>query len=163
IPGSVKYEFGVGRFESTMDGTPFRAFFTLGAYYRKEHVLLIGGATIDDKTTGARRLIIAAATTTGTGDFTLLGQNSNALAIASRRIPLGSKEPTVLDHVDRSRMTVLPNTAGCFDAETAVRTARLARELLGDDLVKLEVLYDQASLLPEPLETLKALDVLVKE
>jgi len=58
---------------------------------------------------------------------------------------------------------LLPNTAGCFTAEDAVRTCRLAREALGLDWVKLEVLANPKTLLPEPFETLKALDVLVKE
>lgn len=88
---------------------------------------------------------------------------TECVTVAIRRIPLGQAGPTILDHIDRARMTVLPNTAGCFNAEDAVRVARLARELLGHELLKLEVLYDQKSLLPEPLETLKALDVLVKE
>ena len=85
------------------------------------------------------------------------------VTVAIRRIPLGQPGPTILDHIDKARMTVLPNTAGCFTAEEALRVARLARELLGHELVKLEVLYNQESLLPEPLETLRALDVLVKE
>jgi thiazole synthase len=88
---------------------------------------------------------------------------TECVTVAIRRIPLGQPGKTILDHIDTKRMTILPNTAGCFNAEDALRTARLARELLGHELVKLEVLYDQKSLLPEPLETLKALDVLVKE
>jgi thiazole synthase len=107
----------------------------------------------------------------GTGKYATLDLMAEALAesgtqcvtVAVRRIPLGAKEPTILDRLDRARFTILPNTAGCFTADEAVRTARLARELLGTELLKLEVLYDQASLLPEPLETLAALDVLVKE
>ena len=74
------------------------------------------------------------------------------VTVAIRRIPLGQAGPTILDHIDKARMTVLPNTAGCFTAEEALRVARLARELLGHELVKLEVLYNQESLLPEPLE-----------
>jgi thiazole synthase len=93
----------------------------------------------------------------------LAESRSDLVTVAIRRVPLGGGEPTILDHIDRSKMRILPNTAGCFTAEEALRTARLARELLDDDLVKLEVLYDQTSLLPEPLETLAALDVLVKE
>ncbi len=93
----------------------------------------------------------------------LAASGTECVTVAIRRIPLGSNAPTILDHIDKTKMTVLPNTAGCFNAEDALRVARLARELLGHELVKLEVLYDQASLLPEPLETLRALDVLVKE
>jgi thiazole synthase len=107
----------------------------------------------------------------GTGKYATFELMERALAesgtrcvtVAIRRVPLGKGEPTILDHVDTKTMTILPNTAGCFVADEAVRTARLARELLGHELVKLEVLYDQQSLLPEPLETLKALDVLVKD
>jgi thiazole synthase len=99
----------------------------------------------------------------GTMERALAASGTECVTVAIRRIPLGSAAPTILDHIDKTKMTVLPNTAGCFNAEDAVRVARLARELLGHDLVKLEVLYDQASLLPEPLETLRALDVLVKD
>lgn len=107
----------------------------------------------------------------GTGKYRDLATMERALdasgtecvTVAIRRISLGTGQPTILDAIDTKRLTILPNTAGCFVADEAVRTARLARELLGHDLLKLEVLYDQASLLPEPLETLKALDVLVKD
>jgi thiazole synthase len=107
----------------------------------------------------------------GTGKYATFPLMESALAesgtqcvtVAIRRVPFGKGEPTILDHIDVKRMTILPNTAGCFTADEAVRTARLARELLGHELLKLEVLYDQSSLLPEPLETLKALDVLVKD
>jgi thiazole synthase len=113
----------------------------------------------------ASRLIL------GTGKYATFEEMERALdesgtalvTVAIRRVPLGQGGPTILDHIDRKRMRILPNTAGCFNAEEAVRTARLARELLSDELVKLEVLYNQESLLPEPLETLKALDVLVKD
>lgn len=93
----------------------------------------------------------------------LEASGTECVTVAIRRIPLGQPGETILDHIDRSRLTILPNTAGCFTADDALRVARLARELLGHELLKLEVLYDQKSLLPEPLETLKALDVLVKE
>src|SRR5262245_42729448 len=92
----------------------------------------------------------------------LVESGTQCVTVAIRRVPLGKGEPTILDHIPRG-MTVLPNTAGCFVADEALRTARLARELLGHELVKLEVLYNQESLLPEPIETLAALDVLVRE
>lgn len=98
-----------------------------------------------------------------TMEAALAASETQCVTVAIRRIPLGKGEPTILDHLDTDRVTVLPNTAGCFTADEALRVARLARELLGHELLKLEVLYDQKSLLPEPLETLKALDVLVKE
>ena len=86
------------------------------------------------------------------------------VTVAVRRINLTDKtKESLLDYIDRERYTILPNTAGCFDAETAVRTARLAREALGLDWVKLEVLSDPDTLLPEPIETLKALETLVAD
>ena len=86
------------------------------------------------------------------------------VTVAVRRVNLGdaSKE-SLLDYIDRKRYTILPNTAGCFTADDAVRTARLAREALEVEWVKLEVLADTDTLLPHPVETLKALEVLVKE
>ena len=91
----------------------------------------------------------------------LTASGTELVTVAVRRVPLDQPGPNLFDHLKDYR--ILPNTAGCFDAEETIRTARLARELLDTDLLKLEVLYDQASLLPEPLETLAALDVLVKE
>ncbi|MCX5675788.1 MAG: thiazole synthase [Planctomycetota bacterium] len=86
------------------------------------------------------------------------------VTVAVRRINLADKsKESLLDYIDRTRYTLLPNTAGCFSAEDAVRTARLAREALGLDWVKLEVLSDPETLLPEPLGTLEALRILVKE
>ncbi|NDF81271.1 MAG: hypothetical protein EB109_03815 [Methylophilaceae bacterium] len=73
-------------------------------------------------------------------------------------------EPSLLDFVPPNRFTYLPNTAGCYSADDAVRTLRLARELLdGHKLVKLEVLGDPKTLYPNVIETLKAADVLIKE
>ena len=69
----------------------------------------------------------------------------------------------ILDFLDPDRYTLLPNTAGCFSADDAVRTARLAREALGVEWVKLEVLSDPETLVPEPIEMLKGLETLIKE
>ncbi len=75
----------------------------------------------------------------------------------------------LLDYLDLQRLTILPNTAGCFSADDAIRHARLARELLknlenpGADWVKLECLADKKTLLPDPIDTLKATEILVKE
>jgi len=88
------------------------------------------------------------------------------VTVAIRRTNIGqdAKQPSLLDAVPPSRYTYLPNTAGCYSADEAVRTLRLARELLdGHDLVKLEVLGDQHTLFPNVLETLKAAETLVKE
>lgn len=88
------------------------------------------------------------------------------VTLAVRRTNIGQNpdEPNLLDIIPPSKYTILPNTAGCFDATDAVRTCRLARELLdGHNLVKLEVLADQKTLFPNVIETLKAAEILVKE
>lgn len=88
------------------------------------------------------------------------------VTVAIRRVNIGQHvgEPNLLDVLPPDRFTILPNTAGCYSADDAVRTLRLARELLDDHtLVKLEVLGDPASLFPNMPETLKAAEVLVKE
>jgi thiazole synthase len=86
------------------------------------------------------------------------------VTVAVRRVNLSDKtQESLLDYIDRRRYTILPNTAGCFNAEDALRYARLAREALGLDWVKLEVLSDPQTLLPEPMQTLDALKILVKE
>jgi thiazole synthase len=86
------------------------------------------------------------------------------VTVAVRRVNLADKsQESLLAYIDRKRYTILPNTAGCFTAEDALRYARLGREALGVDWVKLEVLSDPETLLPEPLQTLEALKVLVKE
>ncbi|GLH51298.1 MULTISPECIES: thiazole synthase [Pseudomonas] len=88
------------------------------------------------------------------------------VTFAVRRTNLGQieGEPNLLEVLSPQRYTFLPNTAGCYDAIEAVRTCRLARELLdGHNLVKLEVLADQKTLFPNVIETLKAAETLVKE
>ncbi|CAM3391927.1 thiazole synthase [Bordetella sputigena] len=110
----------------------------------------------------------------GTGKYKDFEQTRQALdasgcdivTVAIRRVNLGqnANEPSLLDFVPPSRFTYLPNTAGCYTAEEAVRTLRLARELLdGHDLVKLEVLGDPHTLFPNMPETLKATEALVKD
>ncbi len=88
------------------------------------------------------------------------------VTVAIRRTNIGQNpdEPNLLDIISPDRYTILPNTAGCFTAEDAVRACRLARELLdGRNLVKLEVLADQKTLFPDVIETIKAAKTLVKE
>ncbi|MBI4614544.1 MAG: thiazole synthase [Planctomycetes bacterium] len=86
------------------------------------------------------------------------------VTVAVRRIgPDASTGESILDFIDRSRYTLLPNTAGCYTASDAIRAAHLARELALSDLVKLEVLGDSRTLLPDPVETLAATRELVKE
>lgn len=95
---------------------------------------------------------------------------TQCITVAVRRERLFDKQGrNILDFIDTSRYTILPNTAGCFTAEDAVRVARLGREILsqlgnpGADWVKLEVLGDKKTLLPDPIATVKATEILVKE
>jgi thiazole synthase len=107
----------------------------------------------------------------GTGKYATFPLMAEALAasgcevvtVAVRRVELDRSKESLLNYIDEKKYTLLPNTAGCFTAEDAVRTARLAREAMGLDWVKLEVLSNPKTLLPEPFETLKALEILVKE
>jgi thiazole synthase len=88
------------------------------------------------------------------------------VTIAVRRSNIGQNddEPNILETLPPDRFTLLPNTAGCYDAKTAVRTCRLARELLdGHDLVKLEVLGDEKTLFPDVIATMKAAEELIKD
>jgi thiazole synthase len=84
------------------------------------------------------------------------------VTVAVRRVPLDRKTESFLDHLDPS-LVILPNTAGCYTAEEAVRTARLAREALQTDLIKLEVIGDQTTLFPDNEQTLEAARTLVRE
>lgn len=84
------------------------------------------------------------------------------VTVAVRRVPLDRSSESFLDHLDPA-LQILPNTAGCYSAEDAIRTARLAREALQTDLVKLEVIGDQTTLFPDNEQTLEAARVLVKE
>ncbi|GAB2496933.1 thiazole synthase [Arenimonas alkanexedens] len=111
---------------------------------------------------------------TGTGKFTDLEQTRLAteaagaqiVTVAIRRSNIGQNpgEPNLLDVLPPDRYTLLPNTAGCYTADDAVRTCRLARELLdGHTLVKLEVLGDPRTLYPDVVQTIKAAEILVAE
>jgi thiazole synthase len=84
------------------------------------------------------------------------------VTVAVRRVPLDRSSESFLDHLDPA-LQILPNTAGCYSAEDAVRTARLAREVLQTDLVKLEVIGDQTTLFPDNEQTLEAARILVQE
>src|SRR5918998_5193433 len=84
------------------------------------------------------------------------------VTVAVNRVPLDRKTESFLDYLN-PEMQILPNTAGCYNAEHAVRTARLAREALETDWIKLEVIGDQVTLLPDNEQTLEAARVLVKE
>ena len=84
------------------------------------------------------------------------------VTVAVRRVPLDRSAESFLDHLDPS-LQILPNTAGCYSAEEAIRTARLAREALGTEWIKLEVIGDQTTLFPDNEQTLAAATALVKE
>ncbi len=116
--------------------------------------------------TFASRLII------GTGKYADYAQNAEAaeaagvemVTVALRRVNLSDPSaPRLTDHVSPERYTFLPNTAGCYTAEEAIRTLRLAREAGGWSLVKLEVLADQKTLYPDMAETLRAAEVLIAD
>ncbi|WP_456379861.1 thiazole synthase [Thiolapillus sp.] len=92
--------------------------------------------------------------------------SAQIITIAVRRTNIGQNadEPNILDVLPPDRFTILPNTAGCYDQKTAVRTCQLARELLdGHNLVKLEVLGDEKTLFPDVMATLKAAEELIKD
>ncbi len=108
----------------------------------------------------------------GTGKYKSFEQNAAAVeasgaeivTVAVRRVNIADpKQPMLTDYIDPKRYTYLPNTAGCFTAEDAIRTLRLAREAGGWDLVKLEVLGEAKTLYPDMRETLKATETLVAE
>src|ERR1041385_442101 len=107
----------------------------------------------------------------GTGKYSSLDETRAALAasgaeivaVALRRVGLSSKQPTVLDAIDRGKYVLLPNTAGCYTADEAIRTLHLARELGMDELVKLEVIGDPKTLFPDNAGTVEAARRLVKE
>jgi thiazole synthase len=107
----------------------------------------------------------------GTGKFpsneilkqTLLAAEAEIVTVAVRRVDLEGKVGNVLDAVDRNKYLLLPNTSGARTAEEAIRLARLAREGSAGNWIKLEVTPDPNYLLPDPVETLKAAEILVKE
>jgi thiazole synthase len=92
-----------------------------------------------------------------------VASGTECVTVAVRRVSLKPGESSLLDFVDRNVITLLPNTAGCFTAEDAIRTARLGREAGLSELVKLEVLGDPRTLLPDCYATLEATRALVKE
>ena len=85
------------------------------------------------------------------------------VTVAVRRVNVLDKKPLLTDYLDPKKIIYLPNTVGCFTSEEALRTLRLAREMGGWKLVKLEVLGDKKTLFPNMIETIKSTKVLVKE
>ena len=108
----------------------------------------------------------------GTGKYKNMEECAKAIklsgaeivTVAVRRVNiLDKKKPLLMDYVDPKKITYLPNTAGCFNSKEALRTLRLAREIGGWKLVKLEVLGDKKNLFPEMIETLKSTEILQKK
>ena len=108
----------------------------------------------------------------GTGKYKNMSECAKAIklsgaeivTVAVRRVNIvDKKKPLLMDYIDPKKITYLPNTAGCFTSEEALRTLRLAREIGGWKLVKLEVLGDKKNLFPDMIETLRSTEVLAKE
>ena len=108
----------------------------------------------------------------GTGKYKNMSECAQAVklsgadivTVAVRRVNISNKnKPLLMDYINPKKITYLPNTAGCFTSEDALRTLRLAREIGGWKLVKLEVLGDKKNLFPEMIETLKSTEILSKE
>jgi len=166
--------------ERNLEIVPRSAYATLqvGEGDRLEIVHFIGGGnapgesqpvdkplTIAGKTYASRLIV-------GTGKYKTYAENAAAVeaagaeivTVALRRVNLSDPgAPRLTDFIDPEKITYLPNTAGCFTGEEAVRTLRLAREMGGWSLVKLEVLGDRKTLYPDMLETLRATDLLIAE
>jgi thiazole synthase len=124
----------------------------------KEETFEVGGRTFTS------RLIIGTGKYRSFTDMKAAHRASGAqmVTVAVRRVPLDRSSESFLDHLDPA-MQILPNTAGCYTADEAVRTARLAREALETDLIKLEVIGDQTTLFPDNEQTLEAARILVGE
>ena len=108
----------------------------------------------------------------GTGKYKNMQECAKAIKISGAQIVtvavrrvniIDKKKPLLMDYIDPKKITYLPNTAGCFTSAEALRTLRLAREIGGWKLVKLEVLGDKKNLFPDMIETLKSTEVLTKE
>ena len=108
----------------------------------------------------------------GTGKYKNMKECAKAIktsgaeivTVAVRRVNISDKsKPRLMDYIDPKKITYLPNTAGCFSADESLRTLRLAREIGGWKLVKLEVLGDKKNLFPDMIETLKSTEILTKE
>ncbi len=138
-----------------------------------EIVTFVGGGDheLDDSWTVAGRTFTSRLIV-GTGKYKSFEENAAAVVasgaeivtVAVRRVNISDRNaPLLMDYIDPKKITYLPNTAGCFTADDAIRTLRLAREAGGWNLVKLEVLGEAKTLYPDMRETLKATEVLVRE
>ncbi|MBC9033647.1 sulfur carrier protein ThiS [Sphingomonas sp. JC676] len=130
------------------------------------------GRPIDDDSWSVAGKTFRSRLIVGTGKYKDFEQNAAAVAasgaeivtVAVRRVNVSDPNaPMLTDYIDPKKITYLPNTAGCFDAESAIRTLRLAREAGGWELVKLEVLGEARTLYPDMVETLRATEILAKD
>lgn len=144
----------------------------LGEGDQLEIVHFVGGGAENSDSWSVAGRTFTSRLIVGTGKYKDFAQNAAALeasgaeiiTVAVRRVNVSDPNaPMLTDFIDPKKYTYLPNTAGCFTADDAIRTLRLAREAGGWDLVKLEVLGEARTLYPDMRETLKATDVLVKE
>jgi len=125
---------------------------------------------IEDKKLKVGRYEFTSRLFVGTGKYSsmeimvdaLEASGTDVVTVAVRRVKI-SETTSLFDYIDTKKYKILPNTAGCYSADEAIRTAHLARETGISDMIKLEVLGNEKTLLPDPVETLKATQILVKE
>ena len=134
-------------------------------YFKINPEYILNKLIIDKKKFNSRLIV-------GTGKYKSMAECAKAIklsgaeivTVAVRRVNISDKKkPLLMDYIDPKKITYLPNTAGCFNSEEALRTLRLAREIGGWKLVKLEVLGDKKNLFPDMIETLKSTEVLTRE
>ena len=131
---------------------------------------IVSSAAIQDEPLKIGDITLHSRLIVGTGKYRSFEETERALeesgtemvTVALRRVDLNA-EDHLLNHIDPKKYVILPNTAGCFNAEDAIRVARLGREISGSPLVKLEVLGDPDTLLPDPVQTVSATKTLVNE
>ena len=125
---------------------------------------------IEDKKLKVGRYEFTSRLFVGTGKYSsmeimvdaLEASGTDVVTVAVRRVKI-NETTSLFDYIDTKKYKILPNTAGCYSADEAIRTAHLARETGISDMIKLEVLGNETTLLPDPVETLKATQILVKE
>jgi len=125
---------------------------------------------IEDKKLKVGRYEFTSRLFVGTGKYSsmeimvdaLEASGTDVVTVAVRRVKI-NETTSLFDYIDTKKYKILPNTAGCYSADEAIRTAHLARETGISDMIKLEVLGNEKTLLPDPVETLKATQILVKE
>ena len=128
------------------------------------------GKNIEDEKLKVGRYEFTSRLFVGTGKYSsmeimvdaLEASGTDVVTVAVRRVKI-NETTSLFDYIDTKKYKILPNTAGCYSADEAIRTAHLARETGMSDMIKLEVLGNETTLLPDPVETVKATQILVKE